>query len=317
MKGIYSLTLAGAFIATAGVVFFQKLGSEKTALSSGSSSSGSAYQQNSRSPAIRSSKSSPFNNKTVLTEESNITEVRRLIIKRSKLKRLSDYLLKNPSEINSLTAEQAAELVVAFANDLLLKLPGLTSIDKDVAQELANYEGIWLNLEGLTSIGEDVAYELAKYKGRLNLAGVTSIDQDVARELAKHEGKWLKLSGLTSIDEGVAYELAKWGETGAQLYLSGLTSIDKGVAYELAKYDGSIILGLSSIDNDVAEGLAKKEGGQLHLWDLVSIDKDVAQALAKFQGYNLTFLGLTSVDKDVLEILKSNPSIRLPKKYRD
>ena len=293
MKGIYSLTLAGAFIATAGVVFFQKLGSEKTALSSGSSSSGSAYQQNSRSPAIRSSKSSPFNNKTVLTEESNITEVRRLIIKRSKLKRLSDYLLKNPSEINSLTAEQAAELVVAFANDLLLKLPGLTSIDKDVAQELANYEGIWLNLEGLTSIGEDVAYELAKYegrlidlsgltsigedvayqlakyKGRLNLAGVTSIDQDVARELAKHEGKWLKLSGLTSIDEGVAYELAKWGETGAQLYLSGLTSIDKGVAYELAKYDGSIILGLSSIDNDVAEGLAKKEGGQLHLWDVV------------------------------------------------
>jgi hypothetical protein len=266
MNRIYPVTLAGAFIATAGVVFLQKSGSEKKVLSKRDTSSGSAYERKSRSSEIRSTKSA------------------RRIIKRSKPKGLSGYQLKNPSEIEYLTVEQAAELVVAFGNEppgfnlagltsidknvarelakyegIGLRLEGLTSIDKDVAYELAKYEGNWLKLSGLTSFDEDVAYELAKYEGRLNLAGLTSIDQDTAWELAKHEGKWLKLSGLTSIDEDVAYELAKWGETGAQLYLEGLTSIDKGVAYELAKYDGSIILGLSSIDNDVAEGLAKKE----------------------------------------------------------
>ena len=288
MNRIYSVTLAGVFIATAGVVFFQKLGSEKTALSNRSSSSGSAYEQNSRLSEIRPAKSS------------------QRIIKRSKPKGLSDYLLKNPSEINSLTAEQAAELVVAFANDRGLKLPGLTSIDKNVARELAKYEGIWLQLTSLTSIDKDVAYELAKYEGRLNLAGLTSIDQDTTRELAKYEGDWLKLSGLTSIDQDVAYELAKWGETGAQLYLEGLTSIDKGVAYELAKYDGSIVLGLSSIDNDVAEELAKKDGGQLHLWGLVSIDKDVAQALSRFGGTYLSLKGVELIDKDVARELSNS-----------
>ncbi|MDB4468216.1 hypothetical protein N9039_02910, partial [Verrucomicrobiales bacterium] len=148
MKRIYSISLAGAFIASAGVVFFQKLDSEKTALSDRSSSSGSAYAQNSRSSVIRSAGSS------------------RRIIKRSKPKELSDYLLKNPSEIYSLTAEQAAELVVAFGNEPAgLNLAGLTSIDKNVARELAKYEGMGMWLEGLTSIDKDVAYELAKYEG--------------------------------------------------------------------------------------------------------------------------------------------------------
>ena len=57
-----------------------------------------------------------------------------------------------------MTAEQAAELIMVVTNergDSFLSLNGLTSIDKDVAQELAEFEGI-LRLDGLTSIGKDV-----------------------------------------------------------------------------------------------------------------------------------------------------------------
>ena len=75
--------------------------------------------------------------------------------------------------------------------------------------------------------------------------------------------------------------------------------------------------GIKTLTAEQAAELVAKFDGHLSLDDLTSIDKGVAQELAKFQGYNLTFLGLTSVDKDVLEILKSNPSIRVPKKYRD
>ena len=84
------------------------------------------------------------------------------------------------SNEQALTAEQAAELVTDFEGDLRLR--GLTSIDKDVAQELATA------------------------KGSLYLKGLTSIDENVARELAEYEGALLYLHGRTSIDElGLIY----------------------------------------------------------------------------------------------------------------
>ena len=57
MKFIYSATLAGALIAAAGVVIFQKFGSEHSATSKRGPSSGSAYGQKPRSSAIRSTES--------------------------------------------------------------------------------------------------------------------------------------------------------------------------------------------------------------------------------------------------------------------
>ena len=57
MKFIYSATLAGALIAAAGVVIFQKFGSEHSATSKRGPSSGSAYWQKPRSSAIRSTES--------------------------------------------------------------------------------------------------------------------------------------------------------------------------------------------------------------------------------------------------------------------
>ena len=113
---------------------------------------------------------------------------------------LAEDFPSNTYEIKSLTAEQAAELVAVKKGSLFL--PGLTSIDKDVTQELA------------------------KIKGELYLGGLTSIDKDVAHELGKFEGLWLHLRGLTSIDKDVAHELAK---VKRNLFLNGLTSIDKDV----------------------------------------------------------------------------------------
>ena len=105
------------------------------------------------------------------------------------------------NEIKSLTAGQAAELV-ANSKFKMLFLDGLTSIDKDVAQELAKFGGGYLCLGNLTSIDKDLAQELAKFEGTLGL-GLTSIDKDVAQELTKFGGEFLSLGSLTSIDKDV------------------------------------------------------------------------------------------------------------------
>ena len=87
---------------------------------------------------------------------------------------------------------------------------GLTSIDRDVAKELAKFRGGYLCLNDLTSIDAPVAQELMKYKGHLDLDGVTSIDKEVARQVAKFEGKLLSFRSLGKIDRDVAEELAKY-----------------------------------------------------------------------------------------------------------
>ncbi len=58
MKFIYSATLAGALIAAAGIVIFQKFGSEQNSISERGLSSGSAFRQKPRSSATRSTESS-------------------------------------------------------------------------------------------------------------------------------------------------------------------------------------------------------------------------------------------------------------------
>ena len=164
---------------------------------------------------------------------------------------LAEDFPEDTNKIKSLTAEQAADLVMVVThvrkkNDI--DLFNLASINKDVAQELAKFKGR-LNL-GLTSIDKDVAQELAKFKGSLTLKALTSIEKDVAQELAKFKGGTLTLNGLTSIDKDVAKELLKYK---GHLWLMGLTSIDKDVAQELAKFEGQHIniLGSDSLDEVV------------------------------------------------------------------
>ena len=187
---------------------------------------------------------------------------------------LAEDLPEDTKEIKSLTTDQAAELV-AEANqrgDQILSLISLTSINKDVARELAKFKG-GVKPEGQTSTDEDASPEGSGF--------IKTLQSPRQNSKPRHS-----------------------------IYL-GLTSINKDVAQELANFDGlelrftgAFSCRLSSIDKDSAQALAKFRG-TLYLLSLPSIDQDVAQEFAKFKGRCLQ-LGLTSWDRDVWEILKSN-----------
>ncbi|MDC1301757.1 hypothetical protein N8Z04_01345 [bacterium] len=232
------------------------------------------------------------------------------------------------SEIKSLTAKQAAELVANTEKGHGLFLSSLISIDKDVAKQLAEVEGD-LSLKGLTSIDKDVAKELAKSKSRgLNLKGLISIDKDVMKELAEFKGPRM-IFGLNTIDKDTAKELAKYGgalsfhihsidkdvaqelakKMEGELRLGLITSIDKSTAQNLARFKNSLSLnGLTSIDKDIAQELAKSHGS-LGLDGLTSIDEDVARELAKFEGKSLLLRSWEKLEEEVREILSKNESI--------
>ena len=130
---------------------------------------------------------------------------------------------------------------------------GLTSLDKDVAQELGKSKVSELQLNGLTSIDKDVAQELAKFKGEcLNLFDLTSIDKDVARELAKFKGQ-LDLRGLTLIDKDAAQELAKF--QGRRLGLDALREKARSM-WLTWRNDGTV----DENEKEAAQELAKLEG---------------------------------------------------------
>ena len=63
-------------------------------------------------------------------------------------------------------------------------------------------------MRGLTQIDKDVAQELAQSGGALYLRGLNSIDGEVARMLAKSKGPTISL-GLKSVNKQVAKELVK------------------------------------------------------------------------------------------------------------
>lgn len=217
---------------------------------------------------------------------------------------------RNTDKIESLTAEQAA-ILLAKKKNTSLSLSGLTSINKNVAQEFGKFTGYSLKLDGLNSIEQEVAHELAKYKRDfLNLNGLNSIERDVAHELAKYKGKYLYLNGLTLIDKETAHELAHYE---GRLFLNSLTFIDKKIAAEFAESKAYSLYfdDLTSIDKEVARELAKCKAF-LALNGLTSIDKDTAHELGNYKGFGLLLNNLITVDKDtVKELSKVKGSIHL------
>lgn len=199
---------------------------------------------------------------------------------------------------NTLTAEQAVAMV------------------REHGQSKKNY----LRVNWLTSIDRDVARELAKHGRNINndhltLDGLTSIDKAVARELSRFQGYELSLDGLTSMDIEVAKALAKF--QGYKLSLDGLADADKETVKELAKFKGDwLVLGFTSLDKEDAREFAKGEGNGLSFDRLSSIDKVVAHELSRFQGYRLSLKGLASISKDVAhELAKCSPPPNSPSKY--
>ncbi len=144
---------------------------------------------------------------------------------------------------------------------------------------------------------------------------ITSLTAEQAAKLvANTSGPLLSLDNLNLINSSVANSLGNF--RGSWLRLNSLTSIDKDTAQELAKFNGALYLdGLTSLDEDTAKKLAQFKGA-VHPSCFRSFDKDTTQAVTQFKGAVYLY-GLNSVDEGVLGILKSNPDIKLPEKYRD
>jgi hypothetical protein len=215
-----------------------------------------------------------------------------------------DLLLNGLTSINKEVAEELARF-----NGYRLQLNGLPNMNNEVAGALANFQGKVLYLDGLADTDKETVKELAKFKGDWLVLGFTSLDKEDAREFAKGEGNGLSFDRLSSIDKEVAHELSRF--QGYRLSLKGLASISKDVAHELAKcspppnspskYLG--LDGLTSCDRRVAHELAKFYG-QLGLYALRSINSDVAREFAQFKGSSLDIYNVTSITRDDLNILR-------------
>ena len=144
---------------------------------------------------------------------------------------LAEDLPDNQKKAGTLTVQEAAELVekanASNGKQSQLDLKWLTLIDRDVARELSYYKGQRIYLDGLTSISKEVANELTTQRPGWYYWPDTKIPQ-----------KGISLDGLTSVTKEVARELAKC--TG-DLNLNYVKSMDSEVARELAKFQGSFL----------------------------------------------------------------------------
>ena len=253
---------------------------------------------------------------------------------------LSEGLSDDPDTTESFTAEQIATALLKRYEMPTDRIKSLTQ--REAASVVAIVEsrgGDYLSFSNLTSINKDVAKELAKFRGGIDFFGLTSIDKEVARELAKFRGTRIYLNSLNSIDKEVAKELAKFK---AELFLRTTLPIEIDVAQEFTRFEGTLLsiggkqmgdkitaewakfdgryLRLScspSISKNAAQELATFKGKHLALYGLSSITEEIAKELAKFKGWTLLLKSVSSIDEESLAYLNSNPAIRLPEQYRD
>jgi ubiquinone biosynthesis protein UbiJ len=66
---------------------------------------------------------------------------------------------------------------------------------------LSCFSGDELELNGLTTLDKDSANELAYFSGKLILNGVKSLDKDSAQALSKFQGTAIELRGIESLDD--------------------------------------------------------------------------------------------------------------------
>ena len=211
-----------------------------------------------------------------------------------------EYFQEGHKGLREIT-EEVARASVKIANGCW---PGLTSMNEIIAKIVVNgtNPAFKLNLDGLTSITKDVAVELAKFQGNyLQLNGLNSIMKDVAEELVKFAGTFLQLNGLTLITKDVAKELMKGrGGIGSHVFFNAESwSID--------------LNGLTSMSHEVACELANFNGGEIGLRGLPSITREVAYELRNFQGQSLVLSAeCVCCDKEVSEILSKISAVSAP-----
>jgi hypothetical protein len=209
---------------------------------------------------------------------------------------VADDLPEDTNKIESLTVEQATQLVKEFPGVQAqvelkgatlpvggcLPLNGVKSLDADTATMLADFDGL-VFLNGLATLDADTATALAKFKGQLlHINGLTTLDADTARALAAYQGHYLLLDGLTTLDADTAELLA--GFKGHNLSLTGLTTLAADAATALVameKWNGHLpaFSAFESPDSvAVAEALGTRKG-PLALPNLTKISPKTLAAL--------------------------------------
>jgi hypothetical protein len=223
--------------------------------------------------------------------------------------------LPGPSELESLTVEEARRLVAEYKGEML-SLGGLTTLDAETAKALAEYKGDYLSLDGLATLNADTAKALAESKARrLHLKGLATLDADTAKALAEYKGDYISLDGLATLNADTAKALAEY--KGRWLYLNGLATLDSDTAKALATYECDYLflscLTTLSLTPDSASAWVRLLRGNLSaVTALESPDSvAIAKALATAKG-PLVLSNLKKISPKTLSALIEKEDIDIP-----
>lgn len=112
-----------------------------------------------------------------------------------------------PGRIESLTVEQAEQIVTKESPARGIYLNKITELPAAAAAVLARHGGPIINLSALERLSPEAAAALAPHNGDLQFPKLTELSADVARGLASHKGQ-LTLSAVTTLTPDAAAALA-------------------------------------------------------------------------------------------------------------
>ena len=222
------------------------------------------------------------------------------------------------TKLTELTPSQARELV-AYERTNDLDLVGITTLEADVASELANTNNNF-GLNSLTALSTDTAAALAKSKCTyIGLWGLDNIDADTAKALSAYEGFIVVGAGTTAVsdfanagcnlfcinlieDEADAHKFTK---TTGKLWF--FTTCETPILEVLVGHAGtSLQIGNTEITEEQARILVNYKG-ELYLSSVNQLSDDVAEIIADF-GLHLSFDVLETVSDSAIGYLAGHPS---------
>ena len=216
----------------------------------------------------------------------------------------ADELPSDTNSIQTLTVEQAEELVSSASGRQSLNLNGLTMLSPGVAAVLAKHSGS-LFLNGVVKMSVDAERALAKHQGVLQCRGLTTLHSAALAEKVWKQSNFGagKKIPLKSVSPEAAAVFASMGKASA-LSFDDLTALSPDVAEALAIHEWKLSLnGLTSLTPEAAEALAKHKGRELSLDGLTALSDTAAEALAKHSKGGLCLNGLTTLSDELAETL--------------
>jgi hypothetical protein len=218
----------------------------------------------------------------------------------------------NVFELNGLTSLSPESAAALSQPDAIIELDSLTDLPWDTACALITPTSPRsLSLQGLTGINDEVAELMGRHAGFLRLSGLRAVTDRQLELLSAHRG-YLGLSGLTTLSVRAATAL---GRQPGMLSLNGIESLTPEAAAALAGHGQFLRLdGLETISDEVARALARQQG-PLGLHGVTTLSDAAAETLARHEG-TLYLMGLEMLSDRAVAVLRANPDVRLPARFR-